>query len=140
VSSWEYKEIRVALGISAKAAAGPGISKDMAVRQAAINAASQATPKITSALRVEGADGWEPDQATDLFSLLHAGQVVWRQTGGLLFSWKFTFDSAVIRFRRSVSAAPEGTTPARFCAQCGSPRDGQDRFCAVCGAPFHRGL
>jgi hypothetical protein len=85
-------------------------------------------------VQAEGPSGWEPDEAIDLPSLLLADQVGWRVTGGILFSWKFNFDFATIRFRRSVSPGPSGTASRRFCAQCGSPGEEQARFCAHCGA------
>ncbi len=141
MKSYEYKQVRIPLDISAKASASPGVSQEMAVRQAAINAGPQATPRIMTALQAEGAAGWEPDQATDLFSLLHAGQVRWRQSGGLILSWKFTFESVEIRFRRSVtSEIPTSRSQSGLsCARCGSPRGDLDCFCAVCGSAFADG-
>ncbi|HEY5472356.1 MAG TPA: ClpX C4-type zinc finger protein [Candidatus Limnocylindrales bacterium] len=130
----EFKDLRVQLDVWGKTSAGLTISKDTALRQAAINASPQATRIIAEALGVEGASGWQPDGATDLPSLLLAGRVVWRQTGGIMFSWKFTFDSVTLRFGRSVLPAPSAQTSARFCDQCGSPVGVEARFCAACGA------
>ena len=130
----EYKDVEIALDVWGKTGAGPEISKDMALRQAAINAAPSATSIITEVLGREGVSGWQPDCATDLLSLLLGGQVTWRQTGGLLFSWKFTFDVATVRFRRVVSSAAPGQSSGRFCDQCGSPTSAEARFCGSCGA------
>ena len=131
----EYKDLRVPLNVSGKARAGPTISKETALRQAAINASPQATRILTEVLGVEGALGWQPDGAADLPGLLVAGRVAWRQTGGILFSWKFTFDSVTLRFGRSVAPAAPAQTSARLCDQCGSPVGAEARFCAACGAP-----
>jgi hypothetical protein len=95
----EYQEIRVPLGIEGKAAAG-GVFQEQAVRQAAINVGSIANSVIIAALQAEGQQGWYPDGPTDLLSLLIAGRVAWRQTGGILATWKFTFDFAKIRMCR----------------------------------------
>jgi hypothetical protein len=130
----EYKDLRVPLNVSGKARAGPAISKDTALRQAAINASPLATRILTEVLRVEGASGWQPDGAADLPGLLLAGRVVWRQTGGIMFSWKFTFDSVTLRFARSVSPADFAPASSRVCDQCGSPVGAEARFCAACGA------
>jgi len=115
----EYKDLRVPLDVWAKASAGPMVSKEQALRQAAINASPQATRMIAEVLGVEGASGWQPEGPTDLAGLLLAGRVVWRQTGGIMFSWKFTFDSVTLRFQRSRVARgfPTGM-PARLCDRC----------------------
>lgn len=100
MNSVEYKEVIVPLGIDASAEAG-SVDKAGAARQAAINAGSLANAKILEMLRQEGAQGWQADESTDLFSLLVAGRVKWRQTGGIFFTWKFRFDSATIRLKRT---------------------------------------
>jgi hypothetical protein len=130
----EFKDLRVPLDVWGKTRAGPATSKDAALRKAAINASPQATRIIDEVLGVEGASGWQPDGATDLPSLLLAGRAVWRQTGGIMFSWKFTFDSVTLRLVRSVSPAASAQTASRLCDQCGSPVGAEARFCAACGA------
>jgi hypothetical protein len=130
----EYKDLRVPLNVSGKARAGPAISKDAALRQAAINASPQATRILSEVLRIEAAAGWQPDGAADLPGLLLAGRVVWRQTGGIMFSWKFTFDFVTLRFARSVPPAASAPESSRFCDQCGSAVGAEARFCAACGA------
>jgi hypothetical protein len=131
----EYKDRLVPLDVWGKAGAGPATSKDAALRQAAINASPQAMRIIAEVVGVEGASGWQPDEATDLPSLLSEGRAVWRQTGGIMLSWKFTFDSVTIRFRRSGSPAASAPISARSCDQCGSQMGAEARFCATCGAP-----
>ena len=130
----EYKDLRVPLDVWGKARAGPAVSKEQALRQAAINASPQAARMITEVLGVEGASGWQPEGPTDLPGLLLAERVVWRQTGGIMFSWKFTFDSVTLRFQRPVSPADSARVPARLCDQCGSPVNVEARFCSSCGA------
>jgi hypothetical protein len=130
----EYKDLRVPLDVWGKARAGPAVSKEQALRQAAINASPQATRMITEVLGVEGASGWQAEGPTDLPGLLLADRVVWRQTGGIVFSWKFTFDSVTLRFQRPVSRVDSAQLPARLCDQCGSPVDAEARFCSSCGA------
>jgi len=130
----EYKDLRVPLDVWGKARAGPAISKEQALRRAAINASPQATRMIAEVLGVEGASGWQPEGPTDLPGLLLAERVVWRQTGGIMFSWKFTFDSVTLRFQRPVSRVDSAQLPARLCDQCGSPVDAEARFCSSCGA------
>src|ERR1700690_789599 len=71
----EYKDLRVPLNVSGKARAGPAISKDAALRKAAINASPQATRILSEVLRIEAAAGWQPDGAADLPGLLLAGRV-----------------------------------------------------------------
>jgi hypothetical protein len=101
ISVWEYKELRIPLGIEARVPGVIGRDQAGAVRQAAIDFGSQANSRITTVLQNEGAGGWQPDGSTDLFSLLVAGQVSWRDTTSVLsLSWKFRFDSVVIRFKR----------------------------------------
>ena len=129
----DYKDVRVPLDVWGKSAAGPNISRDLALRQAAMNASQQAASIIDEVLRAEGALGWQPDEATDLVALLGAGRVAWRHTGGILFSWKFTFDFATIHFRRPVSPADPERSSSRACAQCGSPMGTEARFCSSCG-------
>jgi hypothetical protein len=134
VTQSEYKDLRIPLNVLGKASAGPAVSKDQALRRAAINAAPQATAIIAEVLGVEGNSGWQPEGPTDLPGLLLAGQAVWRQTGGIMFSWKFTFDSVTLRFQRSVSQADSVQLSARPCDQCGSPVGAAARFCSSCGA------
>jgi hypothetical protein len=135
----EYKDRLVPLDVWGKAGAGPTTSKDTALRQAAINASPQAMRMIAAVLDVEAASGWQPDEATDLPSLLLEGRAVWRQTGGIMLSWKFTFDSVTIRFRRSELEVASAPMPARLCDQCGSPMGAEARFCASCGAAIAAG-
>lgn len=130
----EHKDLRISLNVTGKASAGPGISKDQALRQAAINASEQAAPTIAEVLGVESTSGWQPEGPTDLPGLLLEGRVVWRQTGGIMFSWKFTFDSVTLRFQRPLSQANSAELAGRLCDQCGSPVDAGARFCASCGA------
>jgi hypothetical protein len=130
----EYKDLRVSLDVWGKARAGPAVSKEQALRQAAINASPQAARMISEVLGVEGASGWQPEGPTDLPGLLLAERVVWRQTGGIMFSWKFTFDSVTLRFQRPVSPAHSARVSARLCDQCGSPVNVEARFCSSCGA------
>jgi hypothetical protein len=132
VTQSEYKDLQIPLNVLGTASAGPGISKDQALRQAAINASAQTTPIVAEVLGVEGTSGWQPEGPTDLPGLLLAGRVVWRQTGGIMFSWKFTFDSVTLRFQRSVSQADAASV--RPCEQCGSPVGAGARFCSSCGA------
>jgi hypothetical protein len=96
----EYQEIIVPLGIEGTAAMGIGIDQEHAIRQAAMNVGTLANSKITAALQAEGQHGWYPDGPTDLLSLLIAGRLGWRRTGGILGGWKFTFDAAKIRMSR----------------------------------------
>ena len=130
----EYKDLQIPLNVTGKASAGPGISKDQALRQAAINASAQATPTIAEVLGVEGTLGWQPEGPTDLPGLLLEGRVVSRQTGGIMFSWKFTFDSVTLRFQRPLPQADSTELSARLCDQCGSPVGAGARFCSSCGA------
>lgn len=130
----DYKDLQIPLNVQGTASAGPGIGKDQALRRAAINATAQATPIIADVLGVEGNAGWQPEGPTDLPGLLLEGRVVWRQTGGIMFSWKFTFDSVTLRFQRSVSPADSALLSARPCDQCGSPVGAAARFCSSCGA------
>jgi hypothetical protein len=106
MSPVEYKDVRVPLGVRGRSPARPGITREKAVGRAALNAGPQTDQLITSAVRAESAAGWIPDEATDLPALLAADRVSWRQTGGILLSWEFTFDFVSIRFRRPLS--PEG--------------------------------
>ena len=134
MTNLEYKDLRVPLDVWAKASAGPMVSKEQALRQAAINASPQATRMIAEVLGVEGASGWQPEGPIDLPGLLLSGRVVWRQTGGIMFSWKFTFDSVTLRFQRSVTRVDSARMPARLCHRCESPIDAEARFCSSCGA------
>jgi hypothetical protein len=130
----EHKDLQVPLNVVAKASAGPAVSKEQALRQAAINASAQALRVISAVLAAEGTSGWEPEGPTDLPGLLPEGRVVWRQTGGIMFSWQFTFDSATLRFQRALSLGEPARMPAGNCDRCGSPLDAAARFCSLCGA------
>jgi hypothetical protein len=138
--SWEYKEVVVRLGINASAAADVlNYGQDGAVRQAAINAGSSANYAIGQVLQREGAEGWEPTEATDLLGLLLAGRVSWRQTGGVLFTWKFRFDDATIALRRARPVDKTGEARAGGSSRSSQPeresrrsRDTDRGACAVC--------
>lgn len=96
----EYKDVTVSLNVWGKVPAG-GIGQQEAARQASIVAAPNANAAILDTLNREGAQGWQPaDANTDLYGLFLAGRVRWRQTGGILLSWKITFDSATLRLKR----------------------------------------
>jgi hypothetical protein len=135
MSSVEYKDVKVELGVMGKTSVRPGVTRDIAVRRAAVDAEPQAGQTIAQALQAEAEAGWEPNQPTDLLSLMLADRVQWRLTGGFPFAWKFTFDVAEIRFRRPVGTAAGGV-PARFCEQCTSLGEQRTRFCSSCGRPL----
>jgi hypothetical protein len=132
----EHKDLQVPLDVLGKARAGPAVSKEQALRQAAINASPQATRAIAAVLGAEAAAGWQPEGPTDLAGLLLAGRAAWRQTGGIMFSWQFTFDSVTLRFERSLSSADSAAMPAGLCDRCGFPRHAGARFCSSCGTAF----
>ena len=106
---WEYKDVKVPLNVWAKVPSG-NFGQYHAARDGAMEAGSAAGAIIMGVLREEGKTGWQPDESVDLLSLFLSGRVGWRQTGGLIFSWKFNYDYAVIRFKRW-KAIPTLTPP-----------------------------
>ncbi len=133
----EYREILIPLGLSAGAPAG-GATLQGALRRAAALVGPAATRLIEARIEGERGLGWAADQSIDLTNLLAANQVDWRQTGGFLFRWTFSFDSARVRLRRPIETAElaEGsgnTASDPICRQCAAEGRKEARWCASCG-------